>query len=143
MHHALMQLAASKGWLHAGGHAAFGLLLLGNVTFNYAQCVRTPPGTPEDLPHEVHEPASRSQTGHSPLEASRSACAVHNRHLEKITLCAKRSHGMASSAAQCLDASHDQPPMQVLAAVAEDGRYCHTCGWPKPELAHHCHICNK
>ena len=63
-----MQLAASKGWLHAGGHAAFGLLLLGNVTFNYAQCVRTPPGTPEDLPHEVHELTSLLQLGHSPVE---------------------------------------------------------------------------
>lgn len=48
-----LQLAASKGALHAGGHAALGLLLLGNVTFNYWHCVRTPPGTPEDLPHEA------------------------------------------------------------------------------------------
>lgn len=48
-----MQLAASKGALHAGGHAVFGLLLLGNVVFNYYHCVCTPPGTTEDLPHEV------------------------------------------------------------------------------------------
>ena len=64
-----MQLAASKGRLHAGGHAALGLALLGNVAFNYAQCVRTLPGTPEDLPHEVGTPAGLLQTGHSSCRA--------------------------------------------------------------------------
>jgi hypothetical protein len=62
---ACMQLAASQGWLHAGGHAALGLVLLGNVAFNYALCVRTPPGTPEDLPHEVHAPTNLLRMGHS------------------------------------------------------------------------------
>ena len=59
-----MQLAASKGRLHAGGHAALGLVLLSNVAFNYAQCVRTSPGTPEDLPHEVNAPTDRFGTRH-------------------------------------------------------------------------------
>lgn len=47
------QLALSKGRAHAAGHAAFGLLLLANVAFNYAACVRTPPGTTADLAFQV------------------------------------------------------------------------------------------
>ena len=46
-------MAAASGWLPAGCHAAFGLALLAAVAFNYATCVRTPPGTTADLPLEV------------------------------------------------------------------------------------------
>ncbi len=49
------QVAQAQGRSHAGGHAAFGLLLLGNVAFNYAACVRTPPGTTDDLSIEVRD----------------------------------------------------------------------------------------
>lgn len=47
------ELALSKGRAHAAGHAVFGLLLLGNVAFNYAACVRTPPGITADLPYQT------------------------------------------------------------------------------------------
>jgi hypothetical protein len=149
-----VQLAASKGVLHACGHAAFGLVLLGNVAFNYTQCVRTPPGTPEDLPHEVR--------GSSGVCCSRDTCRnrasqvpllmhPHKGHAEKSAMLVIHIVILLTWPPRPPACMHCvihpcftwRPTLQALAAAAEGGRYCHTCGWPKPQLAHHCHICNR
>lgn len=101
---------------HARLHYCLGLFLLASTVYNYILCIVTKPGFTCDADKEV----SHSGLSHCCGELDRS-----------IRDCHKITGGLIS----CL---------QVLeASVLQNWRYCKRCELPKPDLAHHCSVCNK
>lgn len=109
-----------------------------NITFNYAGCVTTDPGSTQVLDKPV-----------SCLFAVESS---NIRRMHVICMIIAATASLDALSVDLCSVSIVKQPLPELAIVMLQGyhmvalqcqRHCKRCNKPKPPLAHHCHICGR